>query len=98
VELSYKAVDQSRAAYRREGSQVPDYFYSFGVYADLLVGLSQCGLERDLAGVQPPTRERNLATVRPQMRRAAGEDNVGFSFVVEQKAHHGGRAGARPLR
>ena len=96
AEVADEAVDEGRAADRRERGQLPDDLDGTGIDADFLVGLPQSGVKGWLTGLQAPPGKRHLATVRAQVRRAAGEHDVGFSVVLEQQAKHCGRPGIRP--
>ena len=64
----------------------PDYGFGRQGEPHLLLGLSQCGLDRAFARIHATARERPLARMVPHPRSPAGQYEAGFvPFVAEQE-------------
>jgi hypothetical protein len=70
---------------RVQMGQLTDHGRRRRVEADLLVGFAQGGLHRGLPGIEPPTREADLAAVVAHLHRPTGQQHLGTVRAFDQR-------------
>ena len=84
--------DREVARRQPQLGQPPEDLDAARVEPDLLLGLAQRGLDRGLAGVDRPARERDLPGVRAHVVRALGEQQLAALRALAEQHEYGAPA------